>query len=1354
MALAIGAGAQRPGAACRHRAEGGAMTSANLLLGGLLVATLLVVILLAVVVSAALRGGGAAGSTAAVKTLRLLGAESLRLSFRKAVKLVEANLASSAERYNLAWTLLLNDSAGADVPMAESGLSCALSADSSLHAAAQGLAWHFFDKGLVVQLRTQALGADGDGDGVWDALIELCRQYRPQRPFDALVLAISCAALLEDGPQGQRDLVARAQALHRRLWLAQNRLALRFPVHLVVTECEQLPGFASFGAALAPALRRSILGWASPHELAAPFRAQWVDQAMDQVLGAVADSGAELSALEPGEADSRAYLLLPTELERLRAGLKLFCDELMRPSAYHESFLLRGVYLTGDSSPAAVLQAGGAVAADREQAPACLPVFLRDIFERKVFPEVGLVRSSRQRLRRPAARRLAHWVAILVPLAWAGSLLVGAWNLQQKQDELMVWLKGSGQPYRGPAEAFRKDQAQERAVAALEEVDSIGAIRFYSYAMPGSWPLFDVLEAQRHARLEEVFGAHAVEALRAAAVAKLAQLTGAAPDDGNCDLPVGWRELVAADQDANLDLDRLPEYRGLLRYLDGVRDLHQAVRAMRRLAGPAARPATGADLQVAMRILLGKAVPPGLSNAAALYRQAAESRQDLTDAAIGAPVKCTLRMATSALYTRMFESNALLMAERQAGTSLNQLRNPAGATLEDKQAAWENLQKALATEQTLLAQGQGAWMHQEELNLGPAQEALLKRIREERWLGDGVAKDVQATTARGFAGFRQTWNEATAMARHVDGIAGLVWAGKVWAFAPVRKALVDAVTELLAPAYMKPAAPLDLPVVPAGSTIDWDKGQVERAASLADARKGFMAGAYLGLPTALQPAAASVVDARLVAGARNALARAMTVTGPALPGAAADAQRAGVLAIRTWLNDLNARDLVGRLDVALAADAYTRLERLDAVFRAAEVYMPRDPTFHQWLGEKGVMVDAFGEGDGPALDLYLERQKEFVDTIGAQAEGVLNQLVSTVPVRGTLPLLVADWAALRDDLLRYRQKSPASSRLGLETFIRTGSADLELANCADKLAPRPAARRPADLFTERLQVLQSGLLARCRELAGSADQRRWQQFAEAYNRDLAQRAPFGGTPAGPRPVAADRDAVAAALQLYDHARAASTLAGKVAGTPVGAATYRADPQLRRLRDLLAPLFPLDEAQAGGLDVAVEFRANAGAERGANKLIDWTLAVGPATLRLGEAARPLRWEPGMKVMLSLRLASDGGVLPVVEPGRPGMSVTGRTANFVSDDPWALFSFVNAYREPDSAGDDGRAPLLRFPFRLAPAPGAAPVPDSDARVYLRLRVSAPGKLAPLAWPSGVPGRLPLTLDVPKTAYEPTP
>lgn len=139
-------------------------------------------------------------------------------------------------------------------------------------------------------------------------------------------------------------------------------------------------------------------------------------------------------------------------------------------------------------------------------------------------------------------------------------------------------------------------------------------------------------------------------------------------------------------------------------------------------------------------------------------------------------------------------------------------------------------------------------------------------------------------------------------------------------------------------------------------------------------------------------------------------------------------------------------------------------------------------------------------------------------------------------------------------------------------------------------------------------------------------------------------------------------------------------------------------------------------------------------------IEWTLSVGTSTARPGSAAA-LRWEPGMPVQLSLRLARDGAVVPKGEPGRPDVRVVDRTVSFRFDDPWALFSFINAYRDPDAPGDDGRGPLLRFEFPLAGS-GAVPsaAADARARVFLRLRVSAPGKHAALAWPAVFPAQVP--------------
>lgn len=1378
--------------------------SDNLLLIVLLVLTLLALGLLALVVSAALRGGGAGGSTAARKALRMLGAESLHLSFRRAVKLIEANLAVRSERYNLSWTLLLNEGEGDAVPLLASGLPSALSTESSLSAAAQGIDWQFFDRGVVVQLRSQYLGApDPDstaGSGVWDDFLGLCSKYRPQRPFDSVVLAIPCAALLAGDAQGQQALEARAKAMHRRLWLAQNRLAMRFPVHLVVTECESVPGFATFGAALSESQRRSMLGWVSPYELVAPFRAQWVDTAMNQMVSAVADGCAELCALEPAGADSSAYFLLPSEVERLRAGLMLFCQELMRPSAYHESFLLRGIYLTGDCSAAAVLQAsqagfGGALPAPADGAVATMatlhtvtavvaeddagvareqrPAFLRDIFERKIFPETGLVRASAQRLRRPAAGALVYWSAWLAPVAWAIALLVGGWQLHGRAAEVVAYLQQPQAPAIAPD--ARKDVHGEIFLSTLRNAAALDRARFGSLAMPGSW--FDGLNDRLRKRIEQRFARDAVPALDSALLAETVRQTGAArdPDSGRliedtCTLNQRWQEVSAAPASGKLELKDLPSYKLMGGSLDLLDNLELATFALQRLEAPAPASASaqapGADLTLAVRVLFQKELPGDPARAEALYRKAWQTTFK-SPAAQVAPVqeaaRCFLRETSLVMYRRLFADSELPNKERAVKTAWTGLRDSgqAGVALSDQIRNWEALGAALAAQQDHFIVGKGDWMLQEDLDLGEPQNALLKRIRRNKLLDEPAEKVVKEVAQTAFTSFHNEWQQATATSHALVG-AGLTWTDKGWGIAPERIALRKAVAALLVPAYMRNLSLLAWPEIPAGAAIRWDKGQVERAAALIEARMTFQAEVYGALPEDLQRPAGVLVDRALAAAARTALAQAMSAAAPETPSAASDAERAAVMRLRNWLADLGARDFATELDTLLTRDALVRLERLDALVDAVALYVPpRDASVSTWRGEKGALVDVFGGGDAGALNDYVAKQQEFSFDVTRQAEAVLLQLGA--PATASLPL-VARWKSLAADVQRYQLKSPTSSLMALEQFIVNGSADIDTGNCLEKLAGRAPLRPGAGLFAERLHTLRTDLLVRCRELIAGGQQQQWQRFAQAYNRDLGQRAPFAALALAGSGPPADPDTVMAVMKLYDQARTAGALAERDPVLPgAGVAVRAADQQLRRVRDLFGALYPAEEGQAGGLDVTAQFRVNGGAELEGNQIIDWNLAIGDSTVRLGQPVRALRWQPGMPVVLSLRLARDGLATPKPEPGRPYLSVAERTVTFRFDDPWALFSLIDACRAGTGDGDggnpadamaditagDGRAPLLRleFPVMNGGAPGQGPATLARARVFVRLTISVPGKRTPLAWPIHIPVQVPAWTEQPK-------
>ena len=435
------------------------------------------------------------------------------------------------------------------------------------------------------------------------------------------------------------------------------------------------------------------------------------------------------------------------------------------------------------------------------------------------------------------------------------------------------------------------------------------------------------------------------------------------------------------------------------------------------------------------------------------------------------------------------------------------------------------------------------------------------------------------------------------------------------------------------------------------------------------------------------------------------------------------------------------------MSTVLVKDALSRLQLLDDTLSRAQVFVSRERSFRAWNGEKAPLLDAFGAADSAALTAYVAQQQSFIDAIGKDAEALLLQLGSG---QSTNPL-VARWQAAVTDLGRFRLKSPTSSLMALEQFVLSGAAELELGNCLDKLSARAAQRRGPDVFSERMQILQAGLYSRCRELTLTGYQDAWTQFADAFNRDLAGRAPFRAVDAGAkgasgeRAPAADVDAVGAVLKLFDRVHLRALASDRDPSRPAPASNLRkVDDQMQKVREFLAPLYPSEEGQSGGMDVNVEFRANTVAEIDGNKFIDWSMTIGNQTLRQRDPPRPLRWEPGMPVALTLRVAQDGPVMPQAEPGHPGMSVDDRTVSYRFDDPWALFSFVSLYREADAPASAARSPLLRFEFPMTAigaigANARITTRDSRAKVFVRLTVSGPGKRTPLLWPGVFPAKV---------------
>ena len=200
----------------------------NLFLASLGLLILIVVAVLGLVLYLAIRRSSVkAANDPKIARLRF---DSLRNSFRQAVELIETNIASRSERYSIPWVLVLNEGTNSgQLPIEQAGVASALSTEAAMAASAQGMSWHFFDRGIVVDMQGAYLGSPDDEDAAerpWDEFLGLCRNYRPERPFDSVVITVPASLLLDDNADARLELGKLAKLAHRRLWLAQNRFAL------------------------------------------------------------------------------------------------------------------------------------------------------------------------------------------------------------------------------------------------------------------------------------------------------------------------------------------------------------------------------------------------------------------------------------------------------------------------------------------------------------------------------------------------------------------------------------------------------------------------------------------------------------------------------------------------------------------------------------------------------------------------------------------------------------------------------------------------------------------------------------------------------------------------------------------------------------------------------------------------------------------------------------------------------------------------------------------------------------------------------------------------------------------------
>lgn len=1305
----------------------------------------------------------------------------LKKSFKLALDILRTHVSGRDWRYAIPWYLLIGpEGSGKSTLAASTGMNLPVGAPAAdWEEARPGCKWWFFDRGVILDIAGNLVRlGDRRGSGAkgWKLLLSLMDRYRPRRPADGIVLTIPISDLIdrEGTPRAPEDVATRAEALYKKLWQAQARLGLAMPVYVVVTKTDRLTGFKEFAARLSPEMLDGILGWSNPNGFDSQFRKQWIAEAMDAVDHRLNDAQLDILARGEGDPDQEEMFRLPEAFAALGENLAIYAAKLFKPSAYHESFALRGIYFTGDSGLARAPSASGignlAGAYAGPEATAKEPVFLRDLFERKIFPERGLARPVKRALlsrnRTALGAQLASGLVVVFGALglWysLGNIAHGVETVtpfvKQVKDDLRDLVAFSEQR-RGAANSDGVFD-REKAINLLNGMSEVSIDSFSSVLIPTS--LLSDYDHQVVRLTTEAFNRFILQTMRAGleergrgivagrlpnadqgANADGLALASALSDQagGAIDEAAGALGLEAIKNAVVAPPARGPAYQRLRRYVEAIRDFEAALARYNTLRDSRDL----ADIKALVLYLFNIRLSQDFLENATFYETALKAvryRPIPVEAFAGEARRQFENLSEAALRER-YADNPLLVELRELGLALDEAANRHISGI----AAFILVTQRIVDVEKLLDAPENAWMGDPDYDPTTAFTDLLERVGGSSLLGPQYAARLNQANIQGVEDVREELPDLRSLilgpllARAENGVS-LELSEPVESFHRLSQGL-------LKEAFMAEGRSRPLPSAPpAGTGATWNRDRLTEAIDLIGAYDSFMRDRLGGAPPALHGLIRTAAAQRLETVVNDRVASALEGGPDGLSSALSTARAGGSLGVEdrlrrevasmrgaapAFVSILEAYDTLGLEDSFLdmtdmvMSQALELLDEADDLFAAESLYRPIGGDFSWWDGTPDMALEAFRATDPLHLREQLALQRDRVRVIAEDYAEPLINLLSARDVRLAQRdrVLVQKWQRILDELKKVALSKPENTIAVLERFIAGDLMKVSFSNCAQVLDDAQIGDRSRDYFLARAAALREAVRQRCGDLAEIRAQTAYADIADRFGQDLAGRFPFVA--------AAYRDGMREVtprelrrfFETYDR-RAEEARAALLQADGLGPEGERAIDFLERMdrvRSVFAPWLASGSLTSAPVyDLTIDFRVNRSREEGGNQVIDWNFSVGDRRVGNLDGARTLRWALGEPIAVTLRWAEDAVRIPALAPDRPELSVNGLTVNQRYEGSWSLFDLVRRHRagaEDFAEFVDPRPHTLRFRVPTRPVAGGA---VEDAVLFIRVEAAA--------------------------------
>ncbi len=333
------------------------------------------------------------------------------ISALKSSKIGRSGQRGAAALYSMPWYMIIGPpGAGKTTALKHSGLVFPFQSASGGGVRGVGgtrnCDWWFTNEAILLDTAGRYTTEQDDRDE-WLSFLQFLKKYRPRRPINGIIIAISISELLDAGEQ---QIEATGKKLRARIDEVMTQLQMQVPVYLLFTKVDLIAGFVEFFGDMKKSDRSQPWGSTLKLDLPKNEPGKVFDAEFDILVKQLHSRALRRMVMERSrESRERAYQY-PIEFAGLKRTLSDLVAVTFAPNAFQGTPTFRGFYFTSGTQEGRPMDrvlgrmsaAMGIRPAEAQQQTAVesKSYFLHDVFMNIIFPDGDIAARSAAEVRR------------------------------------------------------------------------------------------------------------------------------------------------------------------------------------------------------------------------------------------------------------------------------------------------------------------------------------------------------------------------------------------------------------------------------------------------------------------------------------------------------------------------------------------------------------------------------------------------------------------------------------------------------------------------------------------------------------------------------------------------------------------------------------------------------------------------------------------------------------------------------------------------------------------------------------------------------------------------------------------